>query len=212
MNQLTEKIKSKSHIIWDWNGTLLDDLHHAVNIINQILVDHHLKPTSRAEYQESFTFPVRNYYQKLGFNFEQHSFESISHRFVETYMKTVLHCRMFQHSLPLLQVAVDHDLVQSILSASDQDSLNFVVKNYKIEDFFDHVMGIEDKLATSKLHKGKELIQKSLIPASETLLIGDTEHDLEVGQELGVEVVLIAHGHNSLQRLQKKHHQVYQIQ
>ena len=56
------------HIIWDWNGTLLDDTWLCVEGINQALIKRNLTPISEDRYREVFTFPVRDYYKKLGFD------------------------------------------------------------------------------------------------------------------------------------------------
>ena len=42
-------------IIWDWNGTLLDDVDIAVAIINQLLCQRGLKPIAYEHYLEVFT-------------------------------------------------------------------------------------------------------------------------------------------------------------
>ena len=52
-------------VIWDWNGTLLNDRHVAVNIINQLLNDRDLRRITIDQYLDVFTFPVRDYYEKI---------------------------------------------------------------------------------------------------------------------------------------------------
>ena len=58
------------HIIWDWNGTLLDDRWLCVEGINQALVKRDLPPISEDRYRKIFTFPVKEYYKKLGYTLE----------------------------------------------------------------------------------------------------------------------------------------------
>ena len=48
------------HIIWDWNGTLLDDRWLCVEGINQALVKRDLNPITENKYRENFTFPVKS--------------------------------------------------------------------------------------------------------------------------------------------------------
>lgn len=69
--QLHQALKGKDHIIWDWNGTILNDVDHAVAMMNTLLVEHNLPLIDREYYREIFDFPVLHYYQKLGFNFEK---------------------------------------------------------------------------------------------------------------------------------------------
>ena len=54
------------HIIWDWNGTLVDDTWLCVEIINKLLKKRNLKLVTIDDYKEKFMFPVREYYIELG--------------------------------------------------------------------------------------------------------------------------------------------------
>ena len=70
------------------------------------------------------------------------------------------------------------------------------------------MFGISDHFATSKLARGRELLLKSDIPPHKTILVGDTDHDLDVGKELGIDVLLIADGHQSFEKLSGIHSNV----
>ena len=208
-NHLSSKIfhllEGKEHIIWDWNGTILNDVEHAVMVMNTLLDEHQLPLIDRDYYREIFDFPVFNYYQKLGFNFEKESFESLCHKFVERFMNGL-------HGLPLIpemeSVVVqlyNEKIMQSVLSATDQANLDGMINHFNLNEYFKFVFGIDNKLAGSKVYRGHMLIKESGIHESKTLMIGDTLHDLEVGKALGIDVVLISHGHQSLNRLRPHH-------
>jgi len=64
-------------IIWDWNGTLLDDVDICIDTINALLSKYKKKPISKESYKSLFTFPVQNYYSKLGFDLSLESFKKI---------------------------------------------------------------------------------------------------------------------------------------
>lgn len=208
MTDLLQSISNKKHVIWDWNGTLLDDVHHVVEIMNEILVDHSLPHLDQIKYKSIFGFPVRNYYEKLGFDFNTANFENLSYRFVDTYMQRLSNCKIFPHTKNLLKAVKDQNKTQSILSATDQKSLNYSIEHFGLSEYFDHLFGIENKFAASKLEQGKKLIQTANVPLKDSVLIGDTDHDFEVGKELGVDVILLAHGHQSEERLKAVHHHV----
>jgi len=55
-------------IIWDWNGTLLNDIQLCVQTINEMLDKRNLPLLSVNDYKDVFSFPVKNYYQKIGFD------------------------------------------------------------------------------------------------------------------------------------------------
>ena len=59
-----------THVLWDFNGTILDDVEPCIKSINELLVGHGLKPLeSVAEYQSVFGFPIKDYYERIGFDF-----------------------------------------------------------------------------------------------------------------------------------------------
>ena len=198
-------IKSKKHLIWDWNGTLLDDIDHAISTINAILCEHQLPQINRDSYKEHFDFPIRKYYEKLGFDFAKLSFEDICHQFVDDYMAGLHRCQMVTGLRDFLQMTKTRASVQSILSATDQENLNKIVAHFKLENLFHHAFGIDNKFADSKIKRGKELMDTVGIAPHETLLFGDTLHDLEVGKELNIDVILLSHGHQSYDRLAAAH-------
>ncbi len=62
-----EKVKQ---LIWDWNGTLLDDVRMCVNVMNVLLDKYALPELTCEKYKQVFDFPVKDYYANLGFDFE----------------------------------------------------------------------------------------------------------------------------------------------
>ena len=64
------------HIIWDWNGTLINDVWLAVEIMNSILASRNIPLISHEKHKEMFDFPIKNYYQKLGIDFNKELFEN----------------------------------------------------------------------------------------------------------------------------------------
>ena len=71
------------HIIWDWNGTLIDDAWLCVEIMNKILEKRSLDLITLDDYRKHFTFPVRDYYVKLGFDFSLEPFEESGLEFID---------------------------------------------------------------------------------------------------------------------------------
>lgn len=197
-----------THIIWDWNGTLVDDVHVAVAAVNALLTEHKLPTLTVEEYRKSFGFPVRKYYERIGFDFNKVTFENLCDRFVAEYNHhRAFHAKIFDGTLEVIE-SLSKSKKMSILSAGSQNHLNEITAHFGVHHYFDNIFGIENNMAESKLHRGHELIKKSEIPLTETILVGDTDHDLEVGQALGIDVLLIANGHQSFEKLCQLHHNV----
>jgi phosphoglycolate phosphatase len=211
MLQLKEILSSHDHVIWDWNGTLLNDIDHCVETINSVLQAWDLPQVSREKYLDVFQFPVINYYKEIGFDFEKHSFEKVGTQFIQTYYSGVDSCNLVSGARELLLHIRENVKMQSVLSAAEQSHLNEMMEKFNIRKFFDNVFGINNIYAASKLERGQELIEMSGIARNKTILIGDTDHDLQVAQELGIEVILVSHGHQSFERLSAKHNRVFDL-
>jgi len=202
-DRLYSLLKGKKHIIWDWNGTLLNDVDHAVQVMNSLLFENGLPTLNKDRYRQIFEFPVINYYRSLGFNFEKESFESLCHKFVVRFMSGFRSLPLFPNIKEVLFKLLYEGYTQSVLSATDQENLEAMVTYFKLDHIFFKVFGIDNKLAASKVDRGHDLIKASNFEKKLTVIIGDTLHDLEVGRELGVEVILVGHGHQCFKKLKQ---------
>jgi phosphoglycolate phosphatase len=189
------------HIVWDWNGTLFNDIELCVNIINSVLTRRNLKALSIAEYRDIFTFPVQNYYAKAGLDFTKYSFSELGKEWMDEYHERRLESKLFDKAEEILRKIYDQGIEQSILSAYKQDTLLELVNHFNLRQYFTHLTGLDHIYATSKVDLGKELMEKLNHEKGEVLLIGDTVHDFDVSQEIGADCVLIAEGHQSKERL-----------
>jgi len=197
-------IKSKKAIIWDWNGTLLNDIVICVDCMNILLQRRKLPVLSIERYREIFTFPVMEYYKLAGFDFSNEPFETPAIEFIELYQENLHKAGLFPDVINTLKIFKNENYRQTILSAMEHESLIRSLKDNKILDFFDEISGIDNHYAHSKLEIGKDLVTRIGLPARDLLLIGDSLHDLEVAEELGVDCLLIANGHQSKKRLLEK--------
>jgi phosphoglycolate phosphatase len=195
------EINQYKGIVWDWNGTLLDDTHLAVEAMNGMLARRGLPALSVDRYKALFTFPVKDYYREVGFDFDLEPFEIPAMEFIDRYNREVWDCSLHAEAIRVLNHFKGLGVGQYILSAMQQETLDLCMEYYGIGHFFGHVSGLGDHYAHSKLEAGKVLLAKLPHPPSDLLLIGDTLHDFEVAAELGISCLLISSGHQSHDRL-----------
>ena len=188
-------------IIWDWNGTLLNDVDICIDIINELLIIRNQQPLTRSRYREIFTFPVKDYYSKAGFNFTQEPFDKIAFEFIEKYHENLKRAHIFQDVKTVLRTFRENGYQQYMLSAMEHRSLLNSVKEKGIEKYFNEISGIHDHFAKSKIEMAKNFMQELAIEKDRCCLIGDSIHDAEVAEELGIACLLVAAGHQSYERL-----------
>ena len=190
-------------LIWDWNGTLLNDVDIAVAIINQLLADRALKHITVSHYLEVFTFPVQDYYELIGFDLKKEPFEIPALQFITCYHKAIEACPLQPNASSVLRRLQKVGLRQFILSAMEQQQLEKTLSDSGIAPFFEGIYGLDNHFATSKLENGIAMIKDNNLDPGRILMIGDTVHDYEVSCSIGCTCVLIAHGHQSKERLLK---------
>ena len=139
-------------IIWDWNGTLLDDLDICVKGINIYLEERTLKTMDKDRYRDIFGFPIGDYYAKIGFDLKKESLEDLSVKFLKTYFENFDQTKLNQGVYDILKKFQNTGYQQYILSAMDQVSLDKSVKKFGIEKYFKAIKGAEDTLAKGKIN------------------------------------------------------------
>lgn len=190
-----------SDIIWDWNGTLLNDAWLCVEVMNGMLEERCLPPLSLEKYRILFDFPVKEYYQKLGFDFTMEPFESVGMEFMVLYNLRQKECRLFNEAPGILKALNEKGFRQHILSAREENELKTEILNLGISGFFSHVTGLNDHFAHGKSDVGRGLVSSIKVSKENILFVGDTQHDSEVAALLGIDCILIPNGHHSEERV-----------
>jgi len=191
------------HIIWDWNGTLLNDRWLCVESINKTLKKRNLPTITEEKYLEIFCFPVENYYKKLGFNFDEEPFTISGSEFIRNYNSKFREPDLQEGVVDLLEFVQSKGLTQSILSAGKHDYVQQWVTFHGLEKYFINVLGINNHYARGKTDIGIAWINEMHYDPREVLMIGDTLHDFDVSRKMGVECILIAQAHTSRSRLEE---------
>ena len=191
------------NIIWDWNGTLLNDLDLSITTINRLLHKRGLPLLTPNTYKERFSFPVKNYYEEIGFDFSKEDFSIPAREFIDFYNGNVAKCSLHPDTHKVLNHIKNNGMRQFVLSAMQENMLKQTLNQQRIDDYFETIAGLSDHYAHSKIERGQKLIEQLDIDKNQTTMIGDTIHDFEVAEELGIHCILVANGHQSGERLKQ---------
>lgn len=203
-------LASYRHVIWDWNGTLLDDLDFSIGVVNAMLRRRGLPEMDRARYHAAFDFPVRTYYERIGFDVAQGSFEQLSAEFISAYDAGRFSTRLHASALAALDAVERAGLTQSILSAYRQETLQEIVAHFGLTARFVRLTGLDNIYAHSKAELGRAWLAELGLPPAQVLMVGDTLHDLDVAHAIGVDCALVAAGHHPIDRLRPRHDRVFE--
>jgi len=189
------------HVIWDWNGTLVDDVDLCVDILNQMLSSHCLPTISVKQYRMTFFFPVAQFYQTLGLPFSGPQYEKLAGDYIRTYRGRFKECGLSQGALETVCALSKLGVSQSILSAGAQRDVETFVSFYQLDPWIRSIDGANNVEASGKAERASTHLSRLGFDAKEVLLTGDTLHDLEVGNLLGCQTLLYSGGHADEVRL-----------
>ena len=194
------------NILFDFNGTLVDDVDLCLELLNNMLIYRKHDAIDKKQYLEVFGFPVIEYYKKAGFIFPKDDFDELAVYFIEQYSKRNVECPLYEDVVRVLQHFKSLKKKLAIVSASEINLLRKQLKLNNIDTYFDGVSGLDNIHAGGKIESAKRFINEKKYNLDKTVFIGDTLHDGEVAEALGVKCILVARGHQSYERLSLSNH------
>lgn len=195
-------MKRYTHLIWDFNGTILDDVDACIASANRLLLAHDLSPiASKEQYRSLFGFPIIDYYRRLGFDFEKLPYADLAVEWVAYYLENSKHAPLCPDVAQTLEAAKKTGICQMILSATELTMLRGQVDSLGILPYFDRLLGLGNIQAFSKEEVGRRWKEEN--PSARILMVGDTDHDAQVAAAMGADCVLVTTGHQNRETLEK---------
>ena len=194
------KIMKYTHIIWDFNGTILDDVMAGIKSVNIMLRKYGVKEIESVEaYRRAFGFPVRDYYERIGFDFSKVPYDVLAIEWVELYLEHTKEPRLMNGVDELLSFIKEKGIDQLVLSACEIEMLTSQLEQLGVKNHFGEIIGLSNIHAAGKADLARAWREKN--PEARALLIGDTTHDFEVAEILGADCALYTGGHHDRERL-----------
>lgn len=183
-------------IVWDFNGTLIDDLQACLDALNAILRAHRLAPLSREEYRRRFDFPVADFYRALGMAPKTpFDWEALAESFHLRYLFSK-HLALQPGAREAVAMLRQRGIRQGVLSALEQGLLEMQLQQFGLAEAMAFILGSGNYEGASKSQAAARLALRGPV-----MLIGDTLHDAEVARAQGWQCILCAAGHQTPERL-----------
>ena len=187
--------------VWDFNGTILDDVETGMRSVNKMLSDRGLPIlNSKEDYYAHFRFPIIEYYRSLGFDFESEPYEVLAPIWVEQYLINVKNAPMCEGVFETLTRLKNAGVRQVIISVTEINMLRGQLEDLGILEFFDEIRGLDNIHAASKVELAKAW--RAEHKNEKLVFIGDTTHDWETAKAIDAECYLIEGGHQSRETLE----------
>ncbi|MEI6579267.1 MAG: HAD family hydrolase [Eubacteriales bacterium] len=187
-------------VIWDWNGTLLDDVGAALKSVNDMLVRRGEAKITMEQYHEYIDIPIRKFYENI-FDLEKDDYSNILKEYNDGYEGQMYEITLAQGAREALNQIRSNGVRQVVVSSCEQNQLNYYVKYFDLDHYFDAVLGSEDFFAGSKVERAKRYLKENNIDPAKVLVVGDLVHDYEMAQNIGADCILLSLRHHSEEKL-----------
>ena len=184
------------HIVWDWNGTLLDDNDAVVAAVNAVCAAFGREPVDIEQWRAVFSRPLHQCYERLLRRpLDAQDWARLDGLYHEHYREQ-LHTSRLAPGVPHAL----HDWAaagggQSLLSMWFHDELLPLVREFELDPLFARVDGLRTEVGggTKDVHLRAHLDALVLDPA-EVVLIGDVVDDARAAEAAGIDCVLLTTG------------------
>ncbi|HEY2083884.1 MAG TPA: NUDIX domain-containing protein [Verrucomicrobiae bacterium] len=182
------------NIIFDWSGTLVDDLPAVWKATNYVLAQSERAEMSLEEFRAEFCLPFTSFYDKYTPHVPLPQLETWFHSEFKQAQDSV--CEL-PYARRFLEFCRERKIRTFLLSAVHED--HFAVQA-AVTDFGKYLdkpyLGVWDK--QKKIH---DILEENKLDPEETLFIGDMQHDIETARHGGVHSCAVLTGYNTLTQL-----------
>ena len=182
------------NFIFDWSGTLVDDLPPVIEATNAVLT-HYGKPAmDRPTFLRAFSLPFRHFYERV---LPEAPFDELDIIFRRTFEASVLPAAILPHAKDFLEFCHGRGCRMFVLSSALEKQLREQGRAAGILDYFEKIYaGIHDKR-----DKIGEILHTNGLRPEETAFVGDMEHDIATAHSAGIVSVAVLTGYHSREKL-----------
>src|SRR6266700_3698401 len=182
------------NIIFDWSGTLVDDLPAVWQATNYLLAQAERSEMSLEQFRAEFCLPFTNFYDRHLPHVPLAQLESWFHSRFKQVQSSV---RELPHAREFLEFCRAQNLRTFLLSTVHQDHFAVQTAVIGFDKYLDKpYLGVWDK--RKKIH---DILEENQLEPAETLFIGDMQHDIETARHGGIHSCAVLTGYNTLEQL-----------
>ena len=184
------------NIIFDWSGTLVNDLPGVWKATNHVLEQANVPTLTLDEFRNEFQLPFTGFYERFTPDIPLEKLEDWFHSSFREVCGEVI---ALPHANDFLDFCKSEKFRCFILSTVKTEYFTVQASNTGMDDCFEKLyLGIWDK--REKIH---EIISDNNLLKDETLYIGDMQHDVETAHHGGIHSCALLTGYNTLNQLRK---------
>lgn len=198
---MLNNMKKYECVVWDWNGTIVDDVNTSLMSVNDMLIKRNLPTITIQQYHQYLDTPIYKFYEHI-FDLNKITFDVIQSEFNSGYNKYISDNPLNDGAIAVMKKLKESDIKQVIVSSSNQDIVQKGAEKFGVAEYMNYISGSSDNFVGSKVERAIGVISKITTDYSKVVVIGDTLHDCQLANEIGADCILLSTGHQSKADLQ----------
>ncbi len=177
------------NLIFDWSGTLVDDLGPVIEATNAVLEHYGVEPLDRESFRRRFRLPYSEFYQELLPDTPLEELEALFRPAFDGAESSVF---VLPHSQNKLEWCREQGIRCFVLTSMDPGAFEKQLDEFNLRHFFEATYsGVVDK--RELIH---QLLETHALQADETAFVGDMTHDVETARHGGVSSIAVLSGYD----------------
>ena len=193
-------MNSINTVIWDFNGTLIDDAEAALCAVNDMLTKRNQSPIDKTKYAAAVDTPIWKFYEVV---FEEGSItpEEAVVEFNSGYEKYLPANPLMEGAKEMLEYFKSLGFTQLVVSASHIDKVQAKLESLGLLGYFDTVLALSDYNAGDKTYLARKYLDDNGISPENAVVIGDCVFDCKMAEAIGACCILTTQGHQTITEL-----------
>ncbi|MCR5150597.1 MAG: HAD hydrolase-like protein [Clostridiales bacterium] len=189
-------------VIWDWNGTILDDVSASLRCVNDMLKKRSLRQIGIEEYRSYICTPITGFYDNV-LDMSRENIDSVLKEYNSGYLKYLeTDCGLTKGITQTLSQIRAAGICQAIISSCEKNQLISNAEKYGVTEYFDAILGSDDFYADSKVGRAGSFIRIKFGKKNvRILVVGDTVSDSMLAKALNADCLLVKNGHEDRAKL-----------
>lgn len=177
------------NLIFDWSGTLVDDLGPVIEATNAVLEKYDLPPLDREGFRRRFRLPYREFYTEV---LPHVPLEELEAHFRPAFDAAVAPVTVLPHAREKLEWCAALGIRTFVLTSMDAVAFERQLEDFGFRELFEATYaGVLDKREV--IHR---ILETHGLDPTETAFVGDMTHDVETARHGGILSIAVLTGYN----------------
>jgi len=192
------------HVVWDWNGTLVDDLPIVIESVNAALAAIGESPIAEDDYREHYARPVHRFYDRLLHRpISQDEWAMLDRVFHDRYREALDRVPLAADAVEAIDAVADRGWTQSILSMWGEEDLLACATKRGLVDRMALVQGNRNDSGGEKAAHLRRHLETLDVTPDTVVMVGDSLDDAAAAAAVGSGCVLYDGGSHHREELEE---------